>query len=123
MNRKLQSWLKKQNKEGNVTEENPKDCWYFYQVSTGENIFLHNVSMKLFDQEYKDFSKLPIRIESTVEEIETTNWEPERNKKMKYLSHLPEWMPYSMVEINMDKLVNDKVISPQVHKDNFKHLK
>jgi len=36
-------------KDKEFIEENNEDFYYFYQCSTGENLFLHNVSMKLFN--------------------------------------------------------------------------
>ena len=33
-------------------DEKEDDCFYFYQCSTGENLFLHNVSLKLLHQQY-----------------------------------------------------------------------
>jgi len=36
------------NKESDLIKENNDDFHYFYQSSTGENLFLHNVSYKLF---------------------------------------------------------------------------
>ena len=35
------------NKDSDVVTENNNDFYYFYQSSTGENLFLHNVSYKM----------------------------------------------------------------------------
>jgi len=39
--------MEKRNKAGDRVEENNEDFIYFYQCSTGENLFLHQVSSKL----------------------------------------------------------------------------
>lgn len=38
------------NKESDYITENNQDFYYFYQSSTGENLFLHNVSYKMLHQ-------------------------------------------------------------------------
>lgn len=106
-----------------MIEENNQDFVYFYQASTGENLFLHNISLKLFHQEFnQDFKKYPLRIESKIEEIEHDILDiAYSHKKLKYMSHLPDTTPFGLVEINMQKFVDkDKIISQQVYQDNFK---
>ena len=40
------------NHDSDTIEENNNDFYYFYQSSTGENLFLHNVSYKMLHQQY-----------------------------------------------------------------------
>ena len=92
-----------------LTESNDF-CYYFYQCSTGENLFLHPVSLKLIHQEFEnDFSKYPLRIEARIEEIEydildltTSHRGP--HKQLKYLSHLCDSTPFGLVEIDTKAL-------------------
>lgn len=44
----------------------------------------------------------------------------DRNKKLKYLCHLSDMTAYTTIEIDMEKLVKDEVISQEVYNDNFK---
>ena len=76
-----------QNKESDFIDENNEDFVYFYQASSGENMFLHNVSLKLFHQEFdKDYTKYPLRIESKIEEIEHDILDIEHtHQRLKYL--------------------------------------
>ena len=61
----------------------------------------------------KEFQKYPLRITSKIEEIEHDILDMESaHKRMKYLSFMPEMTPFALVELDMQKLVNeDKIIS------------
>lgn len=87
-------------------EENNDDFYYFYQSSTGENLFLHNVSYKLFHQEYsQDYTLYPLQIEAKIEEIEydilDISEPSSTHKRFKYLDFLPDTTAFGMVEVDM----------------------
>lgn len=50
-------------------EENPTDCHFFYQASSGENLFLHPLCLKIFQNEHPDILQYPTQIEGPVAEI------------------------------------------------------
>lgn len=111
---KIEALLLLQNNESDHWSENDDDFFYFYQASTGENLFLHPLCAKLFHMEHnKEFQKYPLRITSKIEEIEHDILDMESaHKRMKYLSYMPEMTPFALVELDMQKLVNeDKIIS------------
>ena len=62
---------KLQNQESSEVTENNQDFYYFYQSSTGENLFMHNMCIKLFHQQFdQDYSKYPFEIEAQILEID-----------------------------------------------------
>ena len=95
--------MKLQRRDGDYWEENNDEFYYFYQSSTGENLYLHVLCSKMFHNEYnQDFTKYPLRIESKIEEIEHDILDMEyTHKRMKYLSHMPDTTPIGLVEIDM----------------------
>ena len=57
----LENMLSMRLKDRDEVEENNEDFYYFYQCSTGENLFLHNISFKLLHQEYnQDYTTLSL---------------------------------------------------------------
>lgn len=47
--------------------ENNEDFYFFYQCSTGENLFLHNFNLKMVHATYdRDFKKYPLQIKAKV---------------------------------------------------------
>lgn len=111
----------------NFVAENNDDCYYFYQSSTGENLFLHPICYKLFHQQFnQDYSKYPLQITSKVDEIEYDLLLMEtmetQAKKYKYLDFLPDNTPFGIVEIDMRPFVKAKIISNEVYDDNSKQL-
>ena len=114
LKQKIEELLLLQNPDGDHWSENNDDFFYFYQASTGENLFLHPLCAKLFHHEYnKKFGEYPLRITSKIEEIEHDILDMESaHKRMKYLSFMPDMTPFALVELDMLKLVNeDQVIS------------
>jgi len=54
-----------------MSTENNKDFYYFYQCSSGENLFLHSISYKLLHQQYsQEYSLYPLQIQAKIEDIE-----------------------------------------------------
>jgi len=98
-----------------LAEENPDDFYFFYQSSTGENLFLHNVSYKLFHQQYnQNYLVYPLSISATVLEIEydILDLRSQRpDKRMKYLDHLPDTTPFGLVEVEATDLVKQEAIT------------
>ena len=117
----------KQKSLQDLLPENNEDFFYFYQSSSGENLFLHPICMKLLHQEFnQDFSRYPLQLSSKVDEIEYDLLLLEsmqtQAKKYKYLDFLPDNTPFGMIEIDMRPLVKARVISDEVYQDNQKHL-
>lgn len=107
--------------------ENNDDFFYFYKSSSGENLFLHPVSMKLLHQEYsQDYSKYPLQITAKIDEIEydllLLDTMHSQAKKFRYMDFLPDNTPFGMVEVDMRPFVKSKMISEQVYRDNHKQL-
>eukprot|EP00347_Sterkiella_histriomuscorum_P022185 403331374 len=92
-------------------EENSSDFYYFYQSSTGENVFLHPLCLNVLQQEYKESDSYPNQIEAQVLEINNSIADiddPEFYKQPVY-HHLPDGAPYSLVEVDLSNLVSDQV--------------
>ena len=106
-NKKLS--IKKDQNKCEEMEENSTDFFYFYQSSTGENLFLHPLCLKILQHEY--LSSLPSQIEACVLEVNhgIADQEDPDFAKFKDLSHLPDGASYGFVEIDTSPLVSDHV--------------
>lgn len=107
------------NQDSDVVTENNNDFYYFYQSSTGENLFLHNVSYKMLHQQFsQDYTLYPLHIEAKIEEIEYDILDIHgAHKKIKYLDYLADNTPFGMVEVDMAKIV-----TKEVYEDNLKQI-
>ena len=99
--------MKRENQVENI-DENDETCFYFYQSNTGENLFLHPLSMNILQKQYTDKGNYPTSIESYILEINyciADQNDPEF-KKNPYLSHLPNGCAYGLVELDMTGVVS-----------------
>ena len=102
-------------------EENARDFQYFYQSSTGENLFLHPLCFKLLDHQYPPTTgdtpdatqvRYPLTLEAHVLEIEHAIADQDERDYMSKrwgvggdyhhcVDHLPDGAPYGFVEVDM----------------------
>jgi len=91
-------------------DENNEDSAYFYQVSTGERVFLDPLSMKWVMQQFDgNFAKLPLRFEAKVEQLEFDILDLQSgskgpHRKLKVLGHFPDTTPFGLIECDLNFL-------------------
>lgn len=115
-NKKVALKNKKQAQQDSEHTENSRDFQYFYQSSTGENLFLHPLCFKLLDQQYlvdnDNQVTYPLTLSGQVLEIEHAIADEEDRDYMqkrlgvggdyhRCVDHLPDGAPYGFVEIDM----------------------
>ncbi len=114
----------KKNNQVDEIDESAADCYYFYQASTGENLFLDPLCNKIIqtdyfrndiqanNTEYNNFLELPLQIEGEILEITNHIADPYDHKnfgKQPYLNHIPNGANYGFVEIDLSQLVTSYV--------------
>ena len=64
------------------------DGFYFYQVPTGQNAFLHPFTVSMLKEEFGTYDKFPSTIRGPLLDVETVTLNREKMKFYKYLMHL-----------------------------------
>ena len=102
-----------------------RDFQYFYQSSTGENLFLHPLCAKILDQMHQPdisldplgHSNFPLTLEAPVLEISHAIADQDDREYMakhwgvtgdyhRCVDHLPDGAPYGFVEVDLEGLVS-----------------
>ncbi|CDW89218.1 zinc c3hc4 type family protein [Stylonychia lemnae] len=103
--------LKNKLSQPDEIEENDQDFYYFYQSSTGENLFLHPLCYNILYQSYEKYDDFPKQIEAQVLEVNQgiADQDDPDFKKYQDLNHLPDGSPYGFVEVDMSSLVSESI--------------
>jgi len=89
-------------------EKNDTD-YYFYQASDGSPIFIASLNAKCLMNQYGSIQNGPETISGTVLEIEDFTMDHELRRRFRYLSHLADGQPFSLVLLDSKDLnLNDE---------------
>lgn len=88
-------------------ESNPdqKDTdYYFYQASDGSPIFIASLNAKCLMSQYGSIKEAPEIVSGSVVEIEDFTMDHELRRRFRYLSHLADGQPFSLVLLDSKDL-------------------
>ncbi|KAG0147818.1 hypothetical protein CROQUDRAFT_76101 [Cronartium quercuum f. sp. fusiforme G11] len=98
--------LEKMNQINSFEPSNLKS-FQFYQSSSGQNIFLAPLDVRILLKKYGTYSNFPNQIILTVESINEDRISEYNRKRYKYLSHLSIGTHFKLVETNLEKVLVD----------------
>jgi len=78
--------------------------YYFYQASDGSPIFIASLNAKCLMSQYGSIMNAPENISGTVLEIEDFTMDHELRRRFRYLSHLADGQPFSLVLLDSKDL-------------------
>ncbi|KAI1287639.1 RING finger protein 10 [Halotydeus destructor] len=81
--------------------EEKDNCYYFYQSSDGQHIYLTSVNARMLAKEYGSLENSPLEIEGRVVEIELESMTEEMRKRTKHMHHIPLTCEFKVVELDM----------------------
>lgn len=80
--------------------------YFFFQLNDETNSFLDPLCMRVLLKEYGSYSNLPLKITSTILEIEEYNMTEALRNKYKPIGHLPLAAEFKFIEIDLSNLVS-----------------
>jgi hypothetical protein len=90
-----------------LTAEN---CFFFYQASDGQQIFLHPLSLEFMTEEYGADAMMPALLQNVkILDMETKTFDEKVRRKFPALSHLPISCQYHLALIDVSPLLSDAV--------------
>lgn len=97
----------------NVNPPAPSEAmYYFYQASSGQQIYLHPLDIRILKSHFGNYSSFPDTITLPVEGHEDSTMTDELRRKCRYLGHLPTACDVVFVETKLDSLVGAKGLEP-----------
>ncbi|XP_055862144.1 RING finger protein 10-like [Biomphalaria glabrata] len=91
-----------------------KDTYYFYQASTGQQIYLNSLNAQCLIKEYGSLENGPEVIKATIVAIERIFMTEDIRKRLRYLSHIPLTCEFHVVEL--------KLMPPILSKETLRHF-
>lgn len=81
--------------------------YFFYQASSGQNIFLHPLDIKLLHSTYGSYASFPKTLHVTVQGADEGSMNEEMRKRCKYLTHLTKGSDIVFIEVNWEKMAQE----------------
>jgi len=89
------------NAESASGPQEPRQVFYFYQSSDGQNIFLHALNVQMFVKQFGSLENCPETIQAEILEKETSIMTEDMRDRLRYLRHLPVASTFEVVELNI----------------------
>lgn len=87
----------------NLNPSSPSSSSYlFYQASSGQNIFMHPLDIKIMHSQFGSYAKFPRDIAVKAQGAEEGSMNEELRKRCKYLAHLPKSTNVVFIEIDWE---------------------
>jgi hypothetical protein len=83
---------------------NTTECYFFYQATDGQHLYLSPMDIKILKSQYGDYAKFPDEICIKLAAVEETTLNEEVRKRYKYLSHLPISCDVTFAEVDWSDL-------------------
>lgn len=89
------------------------DCFYFYQASDGQHLYLHSINIRMLQTMYGALERAPKTITGRILQKESCSMTGELRKRLKYLQHLPVTCQFDVVEIELKSpdMIADEVMA------------
>lgn len=89
------------------------DCFYFYQASDGQHLYLHSINIRMLQVMYGALERAPKSIAGRILQKESCSMTGELRKRLKYLQHLPVTCQFEVVEIELKApdMISDDVMA------------
>lgn len=81
--------------------------FFFYQVSSGQNIFLHPLDIKVLLSAHGSYSAFPPTLQVCVQGADEGSMNEEMRKRCKYLTHLSKGADIVFIEVDWEKMLRD----------------
>lgn len=81
--------------------------FFFYQVATGQNIFLHPLDIKIVLTAYGSYSAFPTTLHAIVQGADEGSMNEDMKKRCKYLTHLTMGADVVFIEVNWEKMAHE----------------
>lgn len=81
--------------------------FFFYQVSSGQNIFLHPLDIKVLLSAHGSYSAFPPTLQVCVQGADEGSMNEEMRKRCKYLTHLSKGADIVFIEVDWEKMIRD----------------
>lgn len=99
----------------NLNPPPPDNTFYFYQASSGANVFLHPLDIKILKAHYINYPAFPDTIHVRVEGREEGSMNEDLRRRCRYLSHLPAASDVTFLELDLERLIGSKSLEPYAH--------
>lgn len=86
------------------------DCFYFYQATDGQPLYLHSMNTRMLQAMYGGLDKGPHKITGKIVQKDSCSMSEDLRKRLKYLQHLPVCTQFEVVEVEFEP----GTISPEV---------
>lgn len=97
---------------------NEKDCYFFYQSSDGQQIFLHPLSREHLAAEYGVDAFMPPLLQNVnILDLETKTFDEKARRKFPALSHLPVSCQYHFALVDVTPFLHDPARKSQFMED------
>ena len=90
--------------------------YFFFQASSGQNIFLHPLDIKVLLSLYGSYAAFPKTLQVYVQGADEGSMNEEIKRKCKYLTHLTKGTDIVFVEVDWDIMAKDK----EAHNDGLR---
>lgn len=89
------------------------DCFYFYQASDGQHLYLHSINVRMLQTMYGALVHAPKTITGRILQKESCSMTEELRKRLKYLQHLPATCQFDVVEIELNSptIISDEIMT------------
>ncbi|EDS30310.1 RING finger protein 10 [Culex quinquefasciatus] len=78
------------------------DCFYFYQATDGQPLYLHSMNTRMLQAMYGGLDKGPLKITGKIVQKDSCSMSEDLRKRLKYLQHLPVCTQFEVVEVELD---------------------
>jgi len=97
-------------KSCSVSANEPKQTFYFYQASDGQQIFLHALNVQMLVAEFGSFECCPPTLSATILEKDSTTMTLDWRNRLRYLRHLPVSSVFEVAELDINDLVGKETL-------------
>lgn len=90
-----------------------QDCFFFYQASDGQHLYLHSINVRMLQTMYGSLELAPKTIDGRIVQKESCSMTEELRKRLKYLQHLPATCQFDVVEIELKSpaIISDEIFT------------
>lgn len=78
------------------------DCFYFYQATDGQPLYLHSLNTRMLQVMYGGLDKGPTKITGRIVQKDSCSMSEDLRKRLKYLQHLPVCTQFEVVEVDFE---------------------
>lgn len=79
------------------------DCFYFYQATDGQPLYLHSLNTRMLQAMYGSLDKGPLKITGKIVQKDSCSMSEDLRKRLKYLQHLPVCTQFDVVEVEFEQ--------------------